>query len=154
MLVRMLHGGFWTFYGGVVLQGLERARNRLCMRSYDTISPYLHLTPEELGHLSSDELLKACLEYRTLVQVITGILATPGISLLVRIVAADLVRTQAQRISTGQLLDEAAPMIYDGKAVSERLGMQPAEIRRAYEQLADLGGVHILARQFTPKRRE
>ena len=86
-------------------------------------------------------------------QVITRILATPGISLPVRIVAADLVQTQAQRISTGQLLDEAAPVVYDIKAVSERLGMRPVEVRRAYEQLAELGGVHILARQF-PKRRE
>ena len=106
-----------------------------------------------MGHLSPDELLKACLEYRTLLQVITGILATPSISLPVRIVAADVVQTQAQRISTGQLLDEAAPVVYDVKAVSKRLGLQPAEIRRAYEQLAELGGVQILARQF-PKRRE
>ncbi len=73
---------------------------------------YLHLTPEELAHLSLDELLKACLDYRTLLRVITGILATHGISLSVRIVAADLVQTQAQRISAGQLLDDAVPVVY------------------------------------------
>jgi hypothetical protein len=32
-------------------------------------------------------------------------------------------------------------VVYDIKAVSERLGMRPVEIRRAYEQLAELGGV-------------
>ncbi len=90
---------------------------------------------------------------RGLLQIIAGILATPQTSLTLRIVAADLLYTQAQRISTGQLLDEAAPVVSDIKAVSERLGMRPVEVRRAYEQLAELGGVHILARQF-PKRRE
>jgi hypothetical protein len=114
---------------------------------------YLHLMPEELAPLSHDELLQACLEYRSLLQIIAGILTTPQTSLTLRIVAADLLYIQAQRISTGQLLDEAAPVVYDIKAVSERLGMRPVEVRRAYEQLAELGGVHILARQF-PKRRE
>lgn len=114
---------------------------------------YLHLMPEELAHLSHDELLQACLEYRGLLQIIAGILATPQTSLTLRIVAADLLYTQAQRISTGQLLDEAAPVVSDIKAVSKRLGMRPVEVRRAYERLAELGGVHILAWQF-PKRRE
>ena len=114
---------------------------------------YLHSTPEELAHLSPDELLQACLGYRDLLQVITGILATPHTGLTLRIVAADLVYTQAQRVSAGQLPNEASPVVYDIKTVSERLGMRPAEVRRAYEQLAELGGVHILARQF-PKPRD
>jgi hypothetical protein len=114
---------------------------------------YLHRTPEELAHLSPDELLQACLEYRSLLQVVAGILATPQTSLTLRIVAADLLYTQAQRISAGQLPDEASPVVYDIKTVSERLGMRPAEVRRAYEQLSELGGVHILARQY-PKPRE
>ena len=114
---------------------------------------YLHLTPEELAHLSPDELLQACLEYRGLLQIIAGILATPQTSLTLRVVASDLLYTQAQRVSAGQLPDEASPVVYDIKTVSERLGMRPAEVRRAYEQLSELGGIHILARQF-PKRRE
>ena len=51
---------------------------------------YLHSTPEELAHLSPDKLLQACLEYRSLLQVVAGILATPQTSLTLRIVAADL----------------------------------------------------------------
>jgi len=121
----------------------------------DTSRPYryIHSTPEELAHLSPDELLQACLEYRDLLQITAGILATPHTGLTLRIVAADLVYTQAQHVSAGQLSGEASPVVYDIKAVSERLGMRPAEIRRAYEQLSEMGGVHILARQF-PKRRE
>jgi len=114
---------------------------------------YLHLTPEELAHLSHDELLQACLEYRGLLQIIAGILASPHTGLTLRVVASDLLYTQAQRVSAGQLPHEASPVVYDIKTVSERLGLRPAEVRRAYEQLSELGGVHILARQF-PKRRE
>ena len=114
---------------------------------------YLHSTPEELARLSPDELLQACLEYRGLLQVVAGILATSQTSLTLRIVAADLLYTQALRISAGQLPNEASPVVYDIKTVSERLGMRPALVRRAYEQLSELGGVHILARQF-PKPRD
>jgi hypothetical protein len=39
------------------------------------------------------------------------------------------------------------------KQVSERLGLRPAEVRRAYEELAERGGVHILDRWF-PKKHE
>ncbi len=119
------------------------------IRSYH----YLHLTPEELAHLSPDELVQACLEYRGLLQIIAGILATPHTGLTLRVVAADLLYTQAQHISAGQLRDVASPVVCDIKAVSKRLGMRPAEVRRAYEQLSELGGVHILARQF-PQRRD
>ena len=38
---------------------------------------YLHLTPEELAHVPPAELLQACLESRSLLQIITGILLTP-----------------------------------------------------------------------------
>jgi hypothetical protein len=88
---------------------------------------YIHCTPEELEHLSPDELLQACLEHHSLLQTITGILATPHTGLTLRVVAADLLYTQAQRISVGQLLDEASPVVYDIQAVSERLGLRPAE---------------------------
>ena len=81
---------------------------------------YIHSTPEELAHLSPDKLLQACLEYRGLLQMIAGILATPNISLPLRVVASDLLYTQAQRISAGQLPDEASPVVYDIKTVSER----------------------------------
>jgi len=99
---------------------------------------YLHSTPEELAQLSPDQLLQACLEYRGLLQIIVGILATPQTSLTLRIVAADLLYTQALRISANQLPDEASPVVYDIKVVSERLGMRPAEVRRAYEQISAL----------------
>jgi len=119
------------------------------IRSYH----YIHSTPEELAHLSPDKLLQACLEYCGLLQMIAGILATPHTGLTLRVVASDLLYTQAQRVSAGQLPDEASPVVYEIKMVSERLGIRPAEIRRAYEQLSELGGIHILARQF-PQRRE
>ena len=35
---------------------------------------HIHLTPDELAQLSPGELLETCLEYRSLVQVIVGIL--------------------------------------------------------------------------------
>ena len=119
-------------------------------RSYHCI----HCTPEELEYLSPDELLQACLECHSLLQTITGILATPHTGLTLRVVAADLLYTQAQRISAGQLLDEASPVVYDIKAVSERLGLRPAEVRQAHERLAELGGVHILARQFPQRHKQ
>ena len=41
---------------------------------------YLHLTPDELAHLSPAELLQAYLESRGLLQIIMGILSTPDAS--------------------------------------------------------------------------
>jgi CRP-like cAMP-binding protein len=114
---------------------------------------YIHLTPEELAQLSPEELLQACLEFRDLLLTLVGILATPQSSLAVRAVAMDLVYTQAQHLSQGQLADKAAPVVYDVKQVSERLGLRPAEVRKAYEELAERGGVHILDRWF-PKKHE
>jgi hypothetical protein len=114
---------------------------------------YLHLAPEELAHLSPQELLQACLEFRRLLLTLVGILATPERSLVLRAVAMDMVYTQAQHLAQGRLIDEDAPIIYDVKQVSERLGLRPAEVRKAYEELASHGGVQILARWF-PRKRE
>jgi CRP-like cAMP-binding protein len=114
---------------------------------------FLHLTPEELTHLPPEELLQACLEYRRLLLTLVGILATPERNLTVRAVAMDIVSSQAHQLAQGQLADEAAPVVYDVKQVSERLGLRPAEVRKAYEELAARGGVHILDRWF-PRKRE
>lgn len=114
---------------------------------------FLHLLPEELAHLSPEELLRASLEFRRLLLTLVGILATPESSLVLRAVAMDLVYTQAQHLAQGRLIDEDAPIVYDVKQVSERLGLRPAEVRKAYEELASRGGVQILDRWF-PRKRE
>jgi hypothetical protein len=54
-----------------------------------------HLTPDELAQLSPGGLLQACLHYRSLLQVILGILTAAQETLTLRIVAADLVYQQA-----------------------------------------------------------
>jgi hypothetical protein len=113
----------------------------------------IHLTPEDLAHLSPDELLTACLEYRNLLEIIMGVLTTPEKRLTVRAVAVDLIYSQAMRTSKDQTPGEATPAVYDIKAVSQRLGISPAEVRTAYEQLAEVGGVRILDRQY-PRRRQ
>ncbi len=114
---------------------------------------FLHLTPEELAHLPPNELLQACPEYRRLLLTLVGILATPESSLTIRAVAMDLLYSQAQQLAQGQLADEAAPIVSDVKQVSERLGLRPAEVRKAYEELAARGGVQILNRWF-PRKHE
>jgi CRP-like cAMP-binding protein len=114
---------------------------------------FLHLTPEELAHLPPEELMQACLEFRRLLLTLVGILATRESSLTVRAVAIDLLYSQAQQLAQGQLVDQAEPAVYDVKQVSARLGVRPAEVRKAYEELAERGGVHILDRWF-PKKRE
>jgi CRP-like cAMP-binding protein len=113
----------------------------------------IHLTPEELAQLAPQELLQACLEFRSLLLTLVGILATPESSLTLRAVAMDLLYSQAQRLAQGQLADETTPVVYDVKQISERLGLRPAEVRKAYEELAERGGVHILDRWF-PKKQE
>ena len=60
---------------------------------------YLHLTPEELAHVPPAELLQACLESRSLLQTIIGILSTPDASPTERVVACDLIYAQAMRMS-------------------------------------------------------
>ena len=113
---------------------------------------FLHLTPEELKQLPPDKVLQACLEYRRLLQILTGILASPDKDLTLRAVAMDLIYTQALKEATGRLPDEKTPVVYDIKAVSKRLGIPPAQIRRAYDELEQVGGVHIVGRQFPRKR--
>jgi CRP-like cAMP-binding protein len=130
------------------------------MQKYNDAQPantsyhFLHLTPEEVAHLPPEELLEACLEFRRLLLTLVGILATPESSLTVRAVAMDLLYSQAQQLAQGQLADEAAPIVYDVKQVSERLGLRPAEVRKAYEELAERGGVQILDRWFPRKRQQ
>ena len=119
----------------------------------DTTYRYLHLSSEELAQLPPDELLQACLEMRRLLAIIMGVLYTPDSTLIMRAVTIDLLYAEAERLSRQQGAGEVSPATYNIKTVSERLGIRPASVRQAYEQLDALGGVHILARQF-PRRRE
>jgi len=111
---------------------------------------YLHirLTPDELAQLSPDELLQACLDYRSLLQVIVGILTAAQETLTLRIVAADLVYQQAQQQGTGEGGGQAEPVVAPVKQVSERLGLQPKAVQLAYQHLSEKGGVEILKREF------
>lgn len=95
---------------------------------------FLHSTPEELAQLPPEELLQAALEERTLLQIIVGILNAPDKDPVLRIVAADLVYTQARLAAENQEAEAAAPMTYDIKRVSLRLGLSPTQVRTAYEQ--------------------
>jgi hypothetical protein len=119
----------------------------------DTPYRYLHLSSEELAQLPSEVLLQACLEVHRLLDIIMGVLYTPDSTLIMRAVTIDLLYAEAERLSRQQGAGEASAVIYTIKSVSERLGIRPASVRQAYEQLDALGGVHIVARQF-PKRRE
>ena len=108
----------------------------------------LHLSSEELSRLPQDELLQACLELRRLLEIIRGVLDTPDSTLILRTVTLDLLFSEAERLSRQQGAGAEAPVTYDIKAVSQRLGIRPASVRQAYEQLDALGGVQILAWQF------
>ena len=119
----------------------------------DTSYRYLHLSPEELTELPPDELLKVCLEVHRLLDIIMGVLYTPDSTLIMRAVTIDMLYTEAERLAQQQGAGGSVPVTYNIKTVSERLGLRPASVRQAYEQLDALGGVHILARQF-PRRRE
>jgi hypothetical protein len=118
------------------------------MTKYDTSDntkssyQYLHLTPEELAHLSSAELLQACMESRSLLQIMMGILSTPGASPTERVVACDLVYIQAMRMMDEPSTDHV-DVVADIKAVSNRLGLHPGAVRTAYEALARRGAVRI-----------
>ena len=63
-------------------------------------SSYRHLTREELKQLPREELLTACLELRQMLEIITGVLYTPDVSLTMRAVTMDLLYTQAELVST------------------------------------------------------
>src|SRR6184192_133041 len=119
----------------------------------DNTYRYLYLSSEELAQLPPDELLQACLEMRRQLDIIMGVLYTPDSTLILRAVTIDLLYTEAERLSRQQGAGEDVPVTYNIKTVSERLGIRPASVREAYEQLDALGGVHIAARQF-PRRRE
>ncbi len=121
--------------------------------SADTTYRYLHLSQEELAQLPPDELLQACLEMRRMLSIIMGVLYTPDSTLILRAVTIDLLYAEVERLSRQQGAGEDVPVTYNIKTVSERLGIRPASVREAYEQLDALGGVHIVARQF-PRRRE
>ena len=115
---------------------------------------YLHLTPEELAHVPPAQLLQACLESRSLLQIMTGILLSPDASPPERIVACDLVYTQAMRMANGSSPDESEDLIADVKTVSERLGLRPAAVRAAYEALAERGAVRIDERVLPKPRHQ
>jgi hypothetical protein len=104
---------------------------------------YLHLSPEELAHLSPAELLQACLESRSLLQIITGILLSPDANPTERIVACDLVYAQAMRMANEPSFDQSEDVVADVKRVSDRLGLRPSAVRAAYETLAERGAVRI-----------
>ena len=115
---------------------------------------FLHLALEEIEHLPPDELLQACLEYRNLLLDIMGVLYTPDTDLTLRVVAMDLLYTQAQHISQEQLPAQVEQVVYNIKEVSDRLGLRPHVIRRAYEQLEERGALHIDAKSFPTRRKQ
>jgi hypothetical protein len=113
---------------------------------------YLHLTPDELSHLPPAELLQACLEFRSLLQIVMGILSTSDASPTERVVACDLVYTQAMRMASEPSSDQSEEVVADIKAVSVRLGLRPSAVRAAYEALGERGAVRIDER-ILPKPR-
>src|SRR2546429_876564 len=113
---------------------------------------YLHFTPEELAPVPPAELLQACLESRSLLQIIIGILSAPEVSPTERVVACDLVYTQAMRMANEPSSDQPEEVVADIKAVSDRLGLRPSAVRTAYEALAQRGAVRIDER-ILPKPR-
>src|SRR5438105_2401376 len=115
---------------------------------------FVHLAPEEIERLPPDELLQACLEYRNLLLAIMGVLYTPDADLTSRVVAIDLLYTHAQRISQEQVPDEAQHVVYNIKQVSDRLGLRPPVVRKAYEQLEERGALHIDAKSFPTRRKQ
>jgi hypothetical protein len=129
------------------------------MAKYDTSDntkssyQYLHLTPEELAHLSSAELVQACLESRSLLQIMMGILTTPDASPTERVVACDLVYIQAMH-KVDEPSTDPEEVVADIKAVSDRLGLRPGAVRTAYEALAKRGAVRIDDRSLPKPRHQ
>jgi CRP-like cAMP-binding protein len=113
---------------------------------------YLHLSSEELAQLPPDQLLQACLESRSLLQIVMGILLSPDASPTERIVACDLIYTQAMRMANEPTSVESEDVVADVKTVSERLGLRPSAVSAAYEALAERGAVRIDERVL-PKQR-
>src|SRR6266566_9685822 len=106
---------------------------------------YHHVSAEELVQLSPQELLQACLEVRRLLNISMGVLYTPDSTLILRAVTIDLLYSEAEYLSRQPGASAESTVTYDIKTVSQRLGIRPASVRDAYEQLDALGGVHILA---------
>jgi DNA-binding MarR family transcriptional regulator len=112
---------------------------------------YIQLTARQIEQLPPHEQLEAALEFRRLLQIIIDILYTPNISLTVRAVACDLVYTQAeQRAHEGMPDDVDEQTTYVVKRISKRLGLSTSTVRKAYEQLAKMGAIHIDQIQFPP----
>jgi hypothetical protein len=111
----------------------------------------IHLSAEELAHLSPDELLQACLEYHQLLHILKGVLYTPDASLTMRIVAMDLVCMLAHHDASGQESGRRDEVVYV-KQVSERLGLQPKAVRTAYGQLEQRGALDMTDIQFPGQR--
>ena len=80
---------------------------------------YLHLSSEELAHQPADQLLQACLESRSLLQIVMGILLSPDANPTERIVACDLSYTQAMRMANEPPSGESEEVVADVKTVSE-----------------------------------
>ena len=115
---------------------------------------YLRLSPEELARVPPAQLLQACLESRILLQIIVGILLSPDASPTERIVACDLIYTQAMRMANESSSDESEDVVVDVKSVSERLGLRPGAVRAAYEALAERGAVRIDERVLSKPRHQ
>jgi hypothetical protein len=115
---------------------------------------YLHLMPDELAHIPPAQLLQACLESRSLLQIIMGILLSPDANPTERIVACDLIYTQAMRMANEPSSDQSEDLVADVKAVSERLGLRPSAVRAAYEALAERGAVRIDERVLPKPRHQ
>ena len=80
-----------------------------------------------------------------------GVLTATDFTSMLRIVDADLLLTFVQSPTSDQGLEESVPVTLDIKTVSPRLRLRPAEIRKAYEKLESLGGVHIIEKRFPPR---
>ena len=115
---------------------------------------YLHITPEELAQLPPDQLLQACLESRSLLQIVMGILLNPDASPTERIVACDLIYTQAMRMAEHPSSAQTEDLVADVKTVSERLRLRPSAVRAAYEALAERGAVRSDERVLPKQRRQ
>jgi hypothetical protein len=120
----------------------------------ETTYRYVHLLPEELAHLPPEELLHACLELRQLLTTVKGVLYSPDATLILRAVTIDLLWTEAERLAKQQGTGADATITQDIKTVSSRLGIRPALVRQAYEELHSQGGVQIVARQFPRGKRQ
>jgi hypothetical protein len=72
-----------------------------------------------------------------------GILLSPDANPTERIVACDLIYTQAMRMANEPSFDVPEDVVADVKRVSDRLGLRPSAVRAAYEALAERGAVRI-----------